>query len=145
MDGFEGDPKLILTDQGSDLVFRDGQPVMDAGLENFALISLFTKPGWPGNAILSDAEQIGSDFETLATGSITRESLANTQNAAALALSSDVLKVTELDVEIANPVGTQLDVRIRLAPPGEDVELLLTREFGLNWRSQAQDPANERI
>ncbi len=145
MSGFEGDPKLILTVDGADLVYRDGQPVMDAGLENNALIALFTELGWVGNVLLDDDQQIGSDFESQARGTLTLSKLADIENAADRALSSDLQKLTENNAEITNPIGNQLNMQLRLAPPGEDVNLLLTSKNGLNWRSQALDPANEKV
>jgi len=145
MSGFEGDPKLILTKDGAELVYRDGQPVIDEGLENNALISLFTAPGWVGNSLLNDDEQIGSDFEDQARGTLTLSKLADIENAAVRALDTSFQKVTESTAQVNNPMGNQLDMLIRISPPGQDVDLLLTSKNGLNWRSQALDPANERI
>lgn len=145
MSGFEGDPKLILTIDGADLVYRDGQPVMDSGLENNALIALFTQPGWVGNVLLDDDQQIGSDFESQARGTLTLSKLGDIENAASRALSSDLQTLTENNAEITNPIGNQLNMLLRLAPPGEDVNLLLTSKNGLNWRSQALNPANEKV
>lgn len=145
MNGFEGDPKLILTKDGSELVYREGQPVMDEGLENNALISLFTSPGWVGNTLLNEDEKIGSDFEIKARGTLTLSKLADIENSATRALNTSFQKVTESDAQVINPTGNQLDMLIRISPPGQDVDLLLTSKNGLNWRSQALDPANERV
>jgi len=145
MSGFEGDPKLILDKDGADLVYHDGQPVMDQGLENNALISLFTAPGWAGNILLADDQKIGSDFEAQARGTLTLSKLSDIENAAERALSSTVQQLTKNIAEVNNPIGNQLDMLLRLAPPGEDVNLLLTSKNGLNWRSQALDPANEKV
>ena len=43
-DIFSGDPKIILTPYGANLDYEGGQPVMDQGMENQALLSLFTAP-----------------------------------------------------------------------------------------------------
>lgn len=145
MNGFEGDPKLILTKDGAELVYRDGQPVMDEGLENNALISLFTAPGWVGNTLLNEDEQIGSDFEFKARGTLTLSKLADIENSAVRALNTSFQKVTESSAQVNNPIGNQLDMLVRISPPGQDVDLLLTSKNGLNWRSQALDPANERV
>ena len=67
IDPYQGDPKIILTENGATLKFVGGQPVMDRGLENFALISLLTKTGWAGNFFIrAEADKIGSDFEEAA-------------------------------------------------------------------------------
>ena len=42
MNNYEGDPKLFIDENGSYLKFENGQPVMDQGFENFALIQLLT-------------------------------------------------------------------------------------------------------
>lgn len=145
MSGYDGDPKLILTQDGAELVYNDGQPAMDAGLENNALIALFTSPGWVGNTILGPDQQIGSDFESRARGTLTLSKLADIENSASRALASDIQKLTENTASVINPIGNRLDMKLRLAPPGEDVDLLLTSENGLNWRSQALDPANQKV
>ena len=51
-DPFDGDPKLILTQNGATLQYLGGQPVLDRGVENQATIALFTAPGWCGNKFL---------------------------------------------------------------------------------------------
>lgn len=142
---FEGDPKLVITKDGADLVYNNGQPVMDDGLENNALISLFTAPGWIGNTLLNEDQQIGSDFEILARGTLTLSKLADIENSADRALSTSFQKVTETSAQVNNPTGNQLDMLVRISPPGQDVDLLLTSKNGLNWRSQALNPANERV
>jgi hypothetical protein len=145
MSSFEGDPKIILTEDGAELVYNDGQPVMDQGLENSALISLFTLPGWIGNTLLNEDEKIGSDFEVTARGTLTLSKLADIENAAFRALNTSFQKVTESSAQVNNPIGNQLDMLVRISPPGQDVDLLLTSKNGLNWRSQALDPANKRV
>ena len=144
-DNYDGDPRIVIDKNGADLAYRDGQPVMDAGLENNDLIALFTEPGWPGNVLLEEDQQIGSDFEEQATGTITLSKLATIENAARLALISPNVKTEGIAVSVVNPTGASLAVVIRRAPPGQDIgELLVTRE-GLNWINQANNPANERL
>jgi phage gp46-like protein len=54
---YDGDPRIFMDDgDGSYLLFKGGQPVMDSGLENAVFISLFTTLdppesvlGWCGN------------------------------------------------------------------------------------------------
>lgn len=144
-DNYDGDPRIVIGKDGAEIVYRDGQPVMDAGLENNDLIALFTAPGWPGNALLDADQQIGSDFEELATGSITLSKLADIENAARRALTSPVAVTDSVEVSVVNPAGTSLGVLIRRAPPGQDVGQLLVTRDGLNWVNQANNPANERL
>jgi len=144
-DNYDGDPRIVIDKDGANIIYRDGQPVMDAGLENNDLIALFTEPGWPGNVLLKDEQKIGSDFEKQATGSITLSKLAVIENSARRALTSPVAKTENLAVSVVNPTGLSLSVSIKRTPPGQDVgELLVTRD-GLNWINQANNPANERL
>lgn len=145
MNNFDGDPKLIITADGSDLVYQDGQPVMDQGLENNALISLFTSPGWAGNVLLDSDQQVGSDFESQARGTLTLSKLGDIENSAVRALSTDFQQLTENEAVVVNPSGNQLSMALQLTPIGGDVSALLLTRNGLNWQSQALNPANKRV
>lgn len=144
MDIFQGDPKLILTKNGSDMVFRGGQPVLDQGVENQVNISLFTRPGWAGNALFSNPQQqIGSDFEETNEGPITLTKLADIEDSARRALQSDIFG--NIIPTTTNPVGQRLNTVIRIEPPGRDILQLLVEKNGLNWVAQKINPAHERI
>jgi hypothetical protein len=138
-DRFSGDPRILIGPAGADLDYEGGQPVMDAGLENQALLSLFTRPGWCGNVFLPKAEQIGSDFETTAEAALTLQGLADIQNAAERALKSDLFP--ELAVAVTNPQSW--DVRV-VATLGPGVALTLDRR-GMLWSAQAASPASGRL
>lgn len=126
------DPRLILTPDGTRLQFSGGQPLMDQGMENLVLISLFTAPGWVGNKFLST--QIGSDFEEACRQPITRQSLNLIRNAAERALALTALgKVTVL---VTNPTGYRINVQIG--------SVCLSRNNG-NWFFQAVDPAYRKV
>ncbi len=144
MNIFEGDPKLVLTEQGSKLVFKGGQPVMDQGLENLALISLFTSKGWAGNILFANNdEKIGSDFEEIARQPITRSMLIDLEQEAKNALKNPAFG--EIMVIITNPTSHIISVIITIEPPGQDVQQLILTKSGANWLSQASNPAHERI
>lgn len=140
---FEGDPRLILTVDGSKLNFVNGQPTMDQGLENMALIRLFTSPGWPGNALLPVNEQIGSDFEMSTRAAINLDTLNRIEDAAKRALIDPVFG--DVTVEVSNPVHFRIDVKITIQPPVQDIKVLLVQKNGLNWLAQILTPASERI
>jgi hypothetical protein len=110
----QGDPRLGLGPDGSWLHFQGGQPAMDRGLENLAFISLFTSPGWCGNALLTTP--IGSDFEAECSKPITRSSLNRIRNAAERALNDPLFGRVEATVN--NPSGNRLDVVIRIERGG---------------------------
>ena len=129
-DRFEGDPKLYLTPNGAELYYMGGQPVMERGLENQALISLFTRDGWAGNVFLPPENRIGSDFEVTCAGSITRSKLADIENSADRALSSKAF--SRVDTRARNPTSNHLRVEITVSGGGV---ITLTREGAL-WRNQ---------
>ncbi len=137
-DRYSGDPRITLTQAGADMTFLGGQPVMDQGLENFVMISLFTSPGWCGNFYLAPEEQVGSDFELACRKPITLQSLIDVQNAAMRALKSDYFP--SLSVTVSNPRADWLHLDISLGP-GSSVSL---DRRGLNWIAQATNPAHAR-
>jgi len=145
---YEGDPRLILTENGADLVFHGGQPVMDQGIENAALISWFTAPGWVGNLFLQDKNQkVGSDFESIATGTITVTKLNDIQNSGERAWQRliDSGLASSVIVRARNPEGNKTEVAGLIEPPGKDLQILLATKYGANWIAQKEDPAYKRI
>ena len=142
-DIYQGDPRLFLNANGSFLKFTGGQPVLDRGLENLVLISLFTRPGWPGNVLFQDEnQQLGSDFEEIANQPITLQMINDLRDAAERALDNPALG--NVSVIIDNPSGHRLNITITIKPPGQDILMLLITKNGLNWVSQALDPAHLR-
>ncbi len=145
---FEGDPKIILDENGADLVFKGGQPVMDAGLENAVVISLFTAKDWAGNTFFKDPnQQLGSDFEEKANQSITVSSLNDTRNAAEKALQwmVDSGIASRISVIVKNPRSNWLDIGIVVEPPGKDKFILIISRKSLNWVYQKIDPAYLKV
>lgn len=137
----QGDPRLILTASGSRLQFIGGQPLMDRGLENLALISLFTSPGWAGNLLLDTS--IGSGFEASTNQPITLQSLNDIRDAAEKALENPAFG--RITVDVKNPTGSRLDVNIRIEPPGANPQQLQLTRYAENWTFQAVEPAYQRI
>ena len=139
-DRFSGDPRHLLTPQGSDIDYEGGQPVMDQGLENQALISLFTRKGWFGNVFLPPAEQIGSDFEETCANPLTLTSInADIPNSAELALKSPLFP--SIAVSVTNPQSWDIRIVITLGPGSS---MTLDRR-GMLWSAQAQNPASGRL
>ena len=143
-DIFSGDPYLTLGPNGSTLTYIGGQPVMDQGLENLAMIALFTRPGWAGNVFFVDPNQkVGSDFIKAANQPITFQSLTDVEQAAVRALQSPAFgRVT---ATATNPESDRLEVRILIEPPGQDSATIILTRNGLNWQAQALNPAHERV
>ena len=135
---FQGDPRLILGPSGSRLQFTGGQPLMDRGLENLVLISLFTQMGWSGNVLLGTS--IGSDFEEATNQPITLQALNRIRDAAEKALDSPLFGT--VTVTVLNPVGHRLDIHILIEHPG--LTIRLTRDGGA-WSFQVSDPAYTKV
>jgi len=143
-DRFQGDPRLILTEEGAEIKWIGGQPVMDQGIENEILIPLFTEEGWVGNILFTDPNQrIGSNFIATSNKSITINQQNKLRQAALDALDAPILG--EVDVEINNPSGYRQNVAILAKPPFREEKQLLLVKNGQNWINQKINPANERI
>ena len=140
-DRYSGDPRLIITPNGANLDYEGGQPIMDQGLENQAIISLFTRPGWVGNLLLDPQYQIGSDFEASVLGQgLTLSGLTLIQNAAEIALASPAFP--ELVVTVTNPVSDRIKLVVTVGPGQASLSFL---RAGQNWQSQANSPASSRL
>jgi len=146
---FQGDPAVTITEDGAKMKFINGQPVMDQGLENAVLISLFTKKGYWGNALITEeSKKIGSDVEVTALEPIVSiQSINNMTDAIDKALSwmVDTKLSQEIEITVTNPSSNNLRASIKITPPGRDSQTLLFLKNGLNWIAQAQNPASGRL
>jgi hypothetical protein len=118
---------------------------MDRGLENQAIISLFTEEGWEGNAFIPNPDKkIGSGRYLKATRQpITLSSLNDMEQGAVADLASPAFgKVT---ATASNPTSNSLRTEIIIEPPGQDSFTIILTRNGLNWQAQASSPAHERI
>ncbi len=143
IDTFQGDPALSIENDGANLTFKGGQPVMDQGLENQAQISLFTAEDWPGNFLFPETQQIGSKFEKQARGSITLSSLAELEKTAEAAMDAPVFGT--IRATAINPESWRIDMEILISPPGREESVILLSRNGQNWINQAANPAHERL
>ena len=137
----QGDPRLIMGPDGTRLQFVGGQPLMDKGLENLVLISLFTNEGWCGNGFMK--KSIGSQFEAACDQPVTRQALNEIRAAAEKALKNDALGNVTVTVE--NPTGYKIRVHILIEPPASNPQELTLTKNGSNWQSQASAPAYRRV
>ena len=121
-----------MLENGAEFKYVGGNPIMDQGVHNAALISLYTRQGWCGNIFLPPESRIGSDFEKTCEGSLTLSKLADVERAAELALASPLFP--EVRAKARNPNSDTLEVNIKIGPGGA---LSLNREGPL-WRAQAK-------
>lgn len=143
-DNFSGDLKIVIDEDGADIILKDGQPVMDKGLENYVGISLFTRKGWAGNVFFRNEEQkIGSDHEVETEKPITLKQLVVIENEIEKALTTEVFGQKE--ITISNPEKNHINEHIKIQPPGSSSQELLIKNFGINWIEQATDPAYKKI
>jgi phage gp46-like protein len=148
---YQGDPKVYLSEKGSYLKFKGGQPVMDAGLENRVTIPLFSrrrsksnKKPWVGNLVFpNEAVRIGSDFEEGFDQPITISMLEDVQQRAEKALQSmiDTNLASEIIVTLTNPSGYRIDMNILVRRPNLPESELVSIRNGVNWIVQDQDPS----
>lgn len=146
-DRTQGDPKIKIDGDGADLTFRGGQPVMDSGLENAVLISLFSAPTWFGNVFFEPSSQVKSRFYEMSLKSITASHLADLERAAKADLAPLVAAgaIADPEVRASNPVGERLQVQITISPPGSDAITILLSRYGANWAVQTSNPASARV
>jgi phage gp46-like protein len=148
IDRFQGDPYVTIGPDGSDMLFKGGQPVMDQGVENAVNISLFTEPNWWGNVLFDEASQkIGSRYQETAKPPITLSKLEQIRSAALTAtewLTSENI-ASNISANVTNPEASRIDAIILVQPPGRDFEVLLASTYGGNWISQKIDPANLKV
>jgi len=147
-DRYQGDPKMILDESGADLVFKGGQPVMDQGLENAALISLHTREGWCGNVFArAPAQKIGSRYEAANEQPITVSALGQISNSARSALQwmIDTRLAADIKAVASNPTGRTVQTIVGISPPTRNPLLLLLSKHGINWMAQKLDPANLKV
>ena len=151
-DIYQGDPKMVLGKDGSKFVYRDGQPVMDQGIENSISIDLGTKKrgehshqnGWVGNYLFRDREQkIGTDYqEFFENMPITLSNLALGEQQAKAALTNKIYG--EIESTVTNPDTSRVLNEITVNPPS-GAFTFFTDTISQLWIFQAIYPANERI
>lgn len=132
IDRYSGDPALFLTPAGATLKYEAGQPVMDQGLGNSALLALFVDEDWCGNIFLPESARLGSTYERDAKGTITLGKLTDIEDSAARALAH--AGFAKVSPEARNPDADALAVDIAL---GQGQALALTRSGAL-WQAQAE-------
>ncbi len=141
---YQGDPALFLSENGANIKFTGGQPRMDQGFHNAVLISLLTKPGWWGNALVNEeSKKIGSDYIDSLKQAITLTSINDVRDKSEKAIKWMTDKgIANSEVTVNNPSGSRTDTLVFLQPPGQDIQSIKLSSNGLNWKAQAENPAS---
>jgi phage gp46-like protein len=141
-DRYDNDPAIIITNDGGTLDYSGGQPLMDeGGLENAAIISLFTLEGWPGNALETDPDRmIGSDFYTHLNGApITSDTIRAMDKSAERALdwmvNIGLAKEVKATVSMLSP--KRLSVFIEIVQVSG---ISIYFKYDLNWTASVNLP-----
>jgi len=120
---YDGDPGLRMTPDGCTIDYESGQPDMDnGGLENAVVISLFSRFGWPGNALDENQpdRQIGSGFEeTIEEKPMNSSTLLDIERAgvAALEWMKTVGAVKDITVTASIPKRNRINIVVTLTQP----------------------------
>ena len=141
---YEGDPKLTITEEGAEIPFPGdgGQPQMEQGVENLAIISLFTEEGWEGNFYFKDPNnQSGSDYQETTNPPITLSKIEKVRQSTIRALNNPAFGDVESFVTV--PASNRWNNLISTQPPGENRTEILTKKNGLNWIFQAEKGQGE--
>lgn len=117
MQTYDGDVQLLPQPDGGEVTWRNGQPVMDAGLMTAVYISLYTTLGWWGGSA------IGSTLEALEDGplsnSVRLEFEQAIRSALAWLISDGIATAVDVESEIQGP--GMLAVAITITEPDGSV------------------------
>jgi phage gp46-like protein len=136
---YEGDPKLFLQLNGSFLNVIGGQPEMDKTLWNAALISLNTREGWAGNALVdTPAEKIGSQYESTTELNLSVQMINQVKGAAERALKwiTDQKLADKITVTVRNPKNHNLETVVIIEKDGEIILQFVLLKNEVNWYAQ---------
>jgi len=129
---FQGDPRIFFEDEnGGDIEYQDGQPVMDTALYNAFNISLYTDSDYWANPIIEDASaKLGSDYEELTRLPITLENIKRMEGGAEAAL--EWLKAesvaSEIKADVRNPSADRIEPIITITEPSG-----VSSKYSTNW------------
>lgn len=139
IDIYEGDPKIFIDEEGMDWNFPGdgGQPEMEQGVENQALISLFTDEGWPGNFYFKNVDQkIGSDYSEKTKLPITLPNLEVIRKSSIKALKNPIFgTVTSV---VTAPKNNFIKNVMTVSPIGGGIDELILTKNGINWKIQSE-------
>jgi len=138
-DIYQGDPKIYIDENGADFNYPGNvcQPEMEQGVENVAIISLFTDEAWAGNFYLKKKnKKIGSSYYKDSLRPITLSNIERLSKSTITALNDPIFK--NVDSEITAISSGQLKNIITVEPPGQNLSEIILTKNGTNWILQAE-------
>ncbi len=131
---YDGDVKLIPTEDGGQITIEKGQTIMDDGLETAAYISLFSGDYW-GNAISERDEKTESELETLFSQTLTNQVRLDAEEYALQALEWMKRQgiAAKIEAEGSIPRTGFLGLVVRIYQPDDTVAEL---RYQINWTNQ---------
>jgi phage gp46-like protein len=140
-DRYDNDPAIRVTADGGDLDYSGGQPRMDrGGLENAVIISLFSAEGWVGNALETDPDRmVGSDFLKGQGAPITSQTIRDMELAGkrALAWMINVGIASEAIVRVSAPKYKRIHIEVDVL---QIDNITAYFKYDLNWSASIQQP-----
>ncbi len=131
---YDGDVKLIPSQDGGQITIDKGQPVMDAGLETTAYLSLSSGDYW-GNAISERDEKTESKLETLFSQTLNNQVRLDAEEYALQALAWMMRQgiATKIEAEASIPRTGFLGLAITITQPDGTIAEL---KYQINWANQ---------
>ncbi len=143
-DIFDGDPLIVLTDNGAEMIFNGGQPVMDQGFLNHNDFSWLTEAGhWSDDIEPNAARRPNGALLEAIKKPITRQSLIDTERAAEAEVKDDEYRTVQSTA--TNPTSNNISIETLFTPPTTDPFILRLDRVGQNWKSQIENPQNEYL
>ena len=129
---FQGDPRIFFEDEdGGDIIYENGQPIMDTALYNAFSISLYTDVGYWGNLVFEkENEKLGSDYAEITRLPITVANLNRMEESAESALQwlIDEGVAKSVAADIRNPFSDRIEPAITITQPNGNVS-----KYSTNW------------
>ena len=143
----QGDLFLFQTNDGGEISVKNGEPVMDGGLQSAMFLSLFGHDDsdlWM-NEYLDEIEQLKSEFYPFIKGA--PKSVQNILKAEELAkkdlqwfIDTDI--ADEINVDIQSTDVKKITMNVEILADGE---VIAENEFQINWGFEKESPADKRV
>jgi len=132
---FDGDVRVVNSEDGGEITFEHGQPLMDEGLETAVYLSLFSSPGWWGNSLSTQGEQLGCTLEDLRNGTLSNKVRLDAEETCRKALAWLVSEGVADSVTIVAsiPRADLLGLVITIKQPATGQATL---RYAVNWKAQ---------